>query len=343
MLLLRANTYELTNSKLDAEPLPAVHWRSDMLVVDPLRTECEELYFAEVSTNRKKNWFAGNRDWLLPLASPITVLLLAALAFFSGIWKTVLIAAIDDRIAAKAPPTIEAGITPSPKLDEISKKLDDINGRLHSIEGWKDGLGSQVRILKQNVEEQKKRIAQQEAINRFQDPSRVLAEIQREVLTALESSTIVPPGQLADYKYAILGLPESANGYWQIVHMVITLESRVRQLQGAAPDPRKVARPCGGVTQNDGNLSIRNAYVGTPFVACIVDLDNQVFKSVIFKDCVVRYSGGTVSLQGARFINCFFVFISRAPSQPVKPAERKLLLGILTAPTQSNVTVTATS
>jgi hypothetical protein len=231
------------------------------------------------------------------------------------------------------------------KLIPVTQKLDGIGSRLDKLEGWKEGIGSKVRILqekqdegiKQN-EDLKTRLDQQIAINHLDNPARILAVIAREIELAQSGSPkVIPQMQIVDYKRAILGIPPATRGYWQTVQNLINYESSALQARGLVPDPAKVARRC-FATSGNGQRSAYNVFDGVPVSNCIVDLDTQVFKRVIFTNSVIRSRGGSFILQNVAFINCRFVL--DLPERQPNPNEQHFLLAIIAAPAQQNVKAT---
>jgi hypothetical protein len=225
------------------------------------------------------------------------------------------------------------------RLNPVTDKLDDVNSRLHDLEGWRKGVEGDVRILKesQNVQEQKqkefgKKLSQQEALNRLQDPNRIFATIRAEIQIAEKGQQKLPPPQLADYKNALRALPSSTENYWKTVAAVINYQSLIDQMSGEAPDPAQVSRPCNAATGG-----YYNAYANVAFHNCIVDLDTQMFKNVEFRNSVIRYRGGPASLANVTFINCTFVL--ELAAHPVTPVQKNLLLALLDSPDQKSVKV----
>jgi hypothetical protein len=122
---------------------------------------------------------------------------------------------------------------------------------------------------------------------RIGSPSRILAIIQEEIRIAETSSSMLPAAQLADYKSAIRAIPDSQTGYWQTVATVINYQSLLNQLNGYAPDPTKVARPCPGLTTQGRMRSDGNLFIGGDYSNCVVDLDGQGFDGITFQNAVI--------------------------------------------------------
>jgi hypothetical protein len=222
----------------------------------------------------------------------------------------------------------------------VLEKLDTIISRLNRIEGWKEGIEGQVRILKQSQTDQQQeqqrlqnRLGQQEALNRLQDPKRILATIRAEVQMAESTGTTVPDSQLADYKNAVHSLPSTAFEYWVTVATIINYQSFLNQMNGVAPDPTKIVKPCSfGITGGHGNR-----YINMLMQGCVVDLDTQDFENNTFTNCVIRYRGAPTKLVNVRFINCRFIFeIAAAGKAPAAP---KLLLSVLDSTDQISVKI----
>jgi hypothetical protein len=203
----------------------------------------------------------------------------------------------------------------------ISPKLDDITSRLAKLEGWKDGIQAKVRVLGESQKQLRNKLTQQEAINRLENPRRILATIRAEIQTAEVNHLVLPASQLNDYRNAIRVLPSSAFEFWATVAAIINYQSLVNQMSGEAPNPSEVSRPCAGLT-NSGNMkSYGNRFSYEVFTNCFVDLDTESFDNVTFKNSVIRYHGGEVHLRATRFINCSFLLdLSSVKAKPAKPA-----------------------
>lgn len=210
------------------------------------------------------------------------------------------------------------------KLDPINKKLDDLAGKVDDAQG-------QLKRLKSDVSEQAQKQGQILAINRIQDPERILGIIRAEIQMAETSKMVLPASQLADYKTALHALSPSVSDYWTTLAAIINYQSLVNQMSGEAPDPAKIAKPCLG--ENSSN----NLFVGVPFRNCVIVLDNETFDHATFQNSVVIYYGGPVSLRDTKFVNCRFVL--ELPAQHEIPAEKSLLLALLDSPDQKSVQV----
>jgi hypothetical protein len=210
-------------------------------------------------------------------------------------------------------------------IEPINKHLDDLSQQVAKLQGRFDQLDS----------EQKKaslRLDRQEALNRLEDPNRILATIQAEIQMAEEGKGTVSQLQLADYRAALFTLPPSAAQYWKTMAAVINYQSLVNQLSGEAPDPVRVSRPCGGLTGGIGNV-----YGSFQYSNCVVDLDTQVFSNGTFRNCVIRYRGAATSLLNVKFINCRFVLDLTA--QPSSTVGKNLLFALLNSPDQKTVQI----
>jgi hypothetical protein len=163
-------------------------------------------------------------------------------------------------------------------------------------------------------------------------PSHKLASIRETLQAAEDQGTVLPSAQLAKYKGTIRATPSSTAEYWTTIAAIINYQSSLDQKSGGVPDPSKVAQPC--ITQN----FIHNRFSGVPFSACVVSLDTNVFENVTFRDSVIEYRGGPVSLTNVSFINCRFVL--KLPTRPAAaPVQTNLLLAILDSSDQKNVQV----
>jgi hypothetical protein len=223
---------------------------------------------------------------------------------------------INDLIAAN--PSVK-GINENinQKFGELSKQIHDLDVRLARLEG----------PLTSRVEKLETRTNQQISLARIMDPARTLATIRAELRVAQASGRPLPVSDLTDYKNAIQALPTSAREYWTTAAAIINYQSLLNQLSGEAPDPSKISRPCGPFTQGTGE---NNMFVGTVRVrGCIVDLDstNNAMTSLIVRDSVVRYHGGTVPIGAILFVNCAFILDLPPDKAPARPAFLYSLLG----------------
>jgi hypothetical protein len=103
-----------------------------------------------------------------------------------GTWRTNVARSDDEQLNNR----IDSRINQNATLIGISKKLDDAIARLARIEGWREGVTGQVKLLKQSQENQKKeqntlgkQIAQQQAINKLQDPTRIFVSLRQGCMT----------------------------------------------------------------------------------------------------------------------------------------------------------------
>jgi len=94
----------------------------------------------------------------------------------------------------------------SGKLDGIGKNINDLLSRVGTLEGRFKQLDSDQKKLSG-------RLGAQEALNRVQDPPRLLAIIRTSIQAADASKQPLDTAVLADYRNAIQGLPSSAHAY----------------------------------------------------------------------------------------------------------------------------------
>jgi hypothetical protein len=190
--------------------------------------------------------------------------------------------------------------------------------------------------IKGVAEDQRKLRGQQEALNRLQDPDRILAIIRAQVQLAGNANKILPVSDVADFKNALDFVPASAREYWTTVAAVVNYQSLVNQLTGKAPDPSKVSRPCAGLTEGSGG---NNFFGGFVFRGCVVDLDSTLntLSNVTFADSVIRYHGGRTDLRNVRFLNCRFILDLRPDGKP--PTRERFVMALLKSPDQTSITV----
>jgi hypothetical protein len=218
------------------------------------------------------------------------------------------------------------------KLAPITKKLDDLAEKAIDAQGQLKRLGSQ---QKQNI----KRLRENEALADIRgEPEKILDTIRAQIQLAQKSKETLPYGKLVNYKLAVRALSPSVVDYWKTAAAIINYESWQNQLNGRAPDPNKVSKPC--LTREQGMSTIW--IIGSTFEQCIVDLDTNAFQQVTFKDSVIRYRGGATVLSGVTFINCSFILDLPSDKIPPNPA-RQIIFTLLDSPNQRVVKVTTHS
>jgi hypothetical protein len=216
------------------------------------------------------------------------------------------------------------------KVDPLSQKIDDLSERVSRLEG----------PLTKRVSQLETRVDQQASLAKVINPRFALATIRSVIQAALTSAKILPVSDLVTYKNAVQALPTDAYEYWTTAADIINYESFVDQLNHHAPDPTAVSHPCAyGLTGAVGTF--HNTYRQSAFANCIVDLDTNVFDTVIFRNSVIRYHGGPVFLDNVQFVNCRFVLDIPA-SAPANPERDRLLMTLLESPSTKAVTVTST-
>lgn len=234
---------------------------------------------------------------------------------------------------------VDAKLNPAVKgiNDSISKQLEPITKKLDEVASKVDDAQGQLRRLRGDVDDQGQKQKQLLAGARMQDPARILATIRAEIELAQARGKPLPVSDLNDYRNAVQALPASAHEYWTTVAAIINYQSLINQMSGEAPDPAKVSKPCGMLTNGGRILNYGNSFSGFKVSNCVVDLDTQVFNNVTFTDSVVRYHGGPVTLKSVRFVNCRFVLELETP--PSTPAQKNLLLALLESPDQKTVQI----
>jgi len=200
------------------------------------------------------------------------------------------------------------------KVDELSKKIDALSDRVSRIEG---SLGKRVAAVETKTN-------QQISLARVMDPAHTLTTIRAELNVARASGKLLSVSDLDDYRNAVQALPGSAREYWTTAAAIINYQSLVNQANGA-PDPFKVSRLCLGLTSQGSVVVSNSLHVGGTYSNCVVDLDTNGFKDVVFKDSVIRYRGGKTVLVNVDFQNCTFV-LDLPPEAPAHPEVIRTLL-----------------
>jgi hypothetical protein len=205
---------------------------------------------------------------------------------------------------------------------------------------WLGALSTLMIQIKGSVD----RVEKTQTAN-FQDLNNKIAVAQ---LTALKSSIetaqktheIISKPELADYKQTLKELPPSASGYWTTVAAIINYQSLINQMNNQAPDPAIVSQPCPGLTQGSGGDNVFRSEI---LSGCVVDLDSthNALVDITFKNSVIRYHGGPLTLSNVRFENCRFV-LDIPVTAPANPERNRFLMTLFEAPHTTAVTVAST-
>jgi len=213
-----------------------------------------------------------------------------------------------------------------PALRDIDRRFEGIDKRLGDLASKVDDAEGQFKRLHSDFQGQQEKQNQVLAIDRVQNPNRILGVIRSEIQLARENKIQLPASNLVDYRYVLQALPSSAREYWTTVADIINYQSLLNQLSGEAPDPAKVSHVCSGLTSGRGGSNIIQ---GFPIERCVIDLDSthNLLENLVIRDSVVRYHGGPVALRNVRFVNCSFVL--ELPEAPHSPARPELLRALL--------------
>jgi hypothetical protein len=221
---------------------------------------------------------------------------------------------------------------------ELKSLNTDLGKRMVGLSGKIDGLSDRVsRIegsLNRRVSSLETQAGRQASLAKLQGPGRTLALIRAEIETAEMSGKLLAASDLADYRNVALELPPSANEYWTTLAAIINYQSKLNQMSGEAPDPLKISKVCGGLTNNENMRNLGNNYMNERLTNCVIDLDNESFFRVTFINSVIRYSGGPVNLNDVRFLNCRFILSVDAKTKPVNSG---LLLVLLDSSDQKDI------
>jgi hypothetical protein len=215
------------------------------------------------------------------------------------------------------------------QLKPLGDKLDDIKSRVATLEGWRQGVESNVKTLKEsqlklqtNQNELSKRLQadlnpkqpkQSLEVHQPKEPPMTVnpeppthvsedigsARIAEELSRAIEHSETLPKLTVARFYEQLRVEPQEGIEYWKAVAALINYQSGLNQKEGIAPDPALISRPC--------NLLKGALQDHVSFYQCVVDIDGANLTSALFQNSVVRYHGGDVFLSEVAFINCRFV------------------------------------
>jgi hypothetical protein len=156
------------------------------------------------------------------------------------------------------------------------------------------------------------------------NPNKALTNIRVSLEQAQKQKEILPDLTLAEYRKKVQTLPTSATDYWVTVAAVINYQSYVNQIENKAPDPLQVAKPCLLTKGSGGNYNLIQG--ANQFSRCIVDLDGTTndVEGAVFRNSLIRWHGGPVTIKSATFINCRFVIDIK--TEPARPDLLKQLL-----------------
>jgi hypothetical protein len=231
---------------------------------------------------------------------------------------------------------IDAKLNPAVQAinSNIDQKLAPINQQLETLTQQVGQLQGRFQQLDTGQKKISARLDQQASLAKLMDPNRVLRTIREEIQTARRNGKLLPASDLADYKNAVHAVPTSAYEYWTTVAAIINYQSFLEQLRGNAPNPYAVSEPCATLTNDGHMISQGNVTIGATFSNCIVDLDTETLRNVVFRNSVVRYSGGSTNLSNVTFVNCRFIL-----NIGTKPEKPELLLSLLDSPSAESIKI----
>jgi hypothetical protein len=328
--------------------LDEIEWSVDNELPPPIEIE-EDMALSETD----KAWIenavnTANRPTIPALATPlpastwwqrygtIAQLVTMAIALCSGIGLPIYFRHVDytakitddhinQLIDQKLNPAVAAiNANTSSQITILDGKVQSLSEKVANLYG-----------LKGKVVDLEEKANRQLSLARLIDPTRTLANVRIEIQQAQSNGQALPPNTITDYRNAALEIPSTTFGYWETVAAIINYQSKINQWNGLAPDPVKVAKPCGGLTTSPGSRD--NTFRYESFFNCIVSLDpGDDFENVVFRNSVIRYAGGAVKMINVRFENCSFQIDFPQNTKPAKPA---LLLALIGSPNQSSVSV----
>jgi hypothetical protein len=223
-------------------------------------------------------------------------------------------------------------------VDKLDPAVNNINTNLDQRIGR---LDQKVEELSEKVNDALGQLKRMQGTPASQTSNQLLASIKLKIENAENQKLVIPPAQLAGYKNTVRTSPQTAAEYWTTIATIINYQSFRNQMEGIAPNPSDISKPCNLLT-NEGRMhSFNNTIQGAHITKCLVDLDTETFADVTFEDSVIRYHGGPTYLANIRFINCRFV-LDIPVSAPASPERNLLLLALLNAPDTRAVTVPST-
>jgi septal ring factor EnvC (AmiA/AmiB activator) len=176
----------------------------------------------------KQTWWKAHWGTVAQWVSALCAILIAAIAIVSFVESH-----IDKRFAPidKHLSEIDQKFAKiDTKFDSASAQLTGLTDRVAKVEGQMDILRNR-QVAQEKMQKQLgDHLAQQDAVNRLQDPNRILGTIRAEIKIAENRQGIIPASQLSDYKEALHALPTSAREYWTTVSEIINYQSLLSQL-----------------------------------------------------------------------------------------------------------------
>jgi hypothetical protein len=231
--------------------------------------------------------------------------------------------------------TTQINDTVATDLKPFEQEFKDLKSQVDKIEGWEKGFSAKQQSLEQQQEKQGKDVHRllalenshrtrenaQEKAPTNKTPEKLLTAIRRQVWIARGEDQEIPSGELLQIKRDLQSLPKTEPDYWVTLAALINYQSFVNQQKGLAPNPSAISKPCGYLSDS--------MVVGQTFESCITVIDSNGFQNVTFRNSVVIYNGGDVSLKNVRFENCLFELTFDARK---KVTPNGLLLALLESP-----------
>lgn len=209
-----------------------------------------------------------------------------------------------------------------PTIHDIQKDVKENNTRISIVEG--------------NLATMKLHAAASLPINDFQQ---TIPELKSAIVTARKNKLTVPVKVMEDLQGKLLATDRSLSEYWPTAAEFISYRSSL--LVGAIQSLSKTLRPCRPVDM-DHNPNASAQLMGPDGKPtgpksritrygeedCYVELDGQTISGWDCTQCLIKYSGGPLSMRDVHFVNCLFVFDFRSgqPSGPDGPRVSTALL-----------------
>jgi len=206
-------------------------------------------------------------------------------------------------------------------LDHLPEDLARIQGRLDGIQPLIEGL----------IKDQMHHVANLSQ----KDFGFQLPRIRQIVTAATKENVRV---QVEDVKQIALKLRqtnEATPDFWMTAAAIINYQSFLNQMRGEAPDPVRISKPC---VQRGTNITFDGQILGAMvFEECVVDLDSNSFKKVVFRNSVIKYRGGPAFLEDVLFVNCRFEIDTKL--EATAPTQPNLISALLNTDDQKNITI----
>lgn len=196
-----------------------------------------------------------------------------------------------------------------------------------------------LKAIRDDLKEIRAQLAKQTVTSHLALPQsqfqNTLSEIGRALITIQETKASIQPAVLSDLSKKLVETDHAVPDYWPLASWIINYRSSM--IVGTSLGNWSVFPPCPGVVDLDSSPDAYTQKVDPktrihfgPKVPierignqdCMVQLDGHRVSRWDCKHCIVKYSGGPLSLHDVRFENCLFIFDFPSDRVPQPSGER---------------------